>query len=200
MVTRQHSDAILSASQDRRAMPKRRDDVDRDQKTREILDAATAQLLAGGYEGLSVAALARDLGIAQNAVYWYFPSKDALVVAAIEELLLDIVSRKPPASRGLEHQVLWFVDQLAELADIRAALAHRARVSGLVATFVDDMNSRLYRLMRHALQPHVAAKELDDASQAFLATVQGTYVTRLTPAARRRVLRYSLRKLTAGAG
>jgi AcrR family transcriptional regulator len=178
-------------------MPKRRDDIDRQEKTRQILDAATAHLLAGGYDGLSVAALARDIGIAQNAVYWYFASKDALVIAAVERLLIDIVSRKPPASRGLEHQVLWFVDQLAELAGIRAALVQRAQASALVATFVDDMNNRLYQLMRHALEPHVAPKELDDAARAFLATVQGTYGSRLAPPARRRVLRYALRKLTA---
>jgi AcrR family transcriptional regulator len=180
-------------------MPKRRDEIDRQEKTREILDAATAQLLHGGYDGLSVAALARDIGIAQNAVYWYFASKDALVIAAVERLLTDIVSRKPPASRGLEHQVLWFVDQLAELGGIRAALAQRAQASALVATFVDDMNDRLYQLMRHALEPHVAARELDDAARAFLATVQGTYGNRLAPPARRRVLRYALRKLTTPA-
>jgi hypothetical protein len=67
----------------------------------------------------------------------------------------------------------------------------------LVAAFVEDMNGRLYQLMRHALEPHVAAKELDVASQAFLATVQGTYGNRLSKPARRRVLRYALRKLTA---
>jgi AcrR family transcriptional regulator len=178
-------------------VPKRRDDIDRDVKTTEILDAATAQLMAGGYDGLSVAALARDLGIAQNAVYWYFATKDALVIAAVERLLIDIVSRKPPASRGLENQVLWFVDQLAELGDIRAALAQRAKASVPVAAFVDDMNSRLYQLMRHALEPHVAARDLDVASQAFLATVQGAYAARLATPARRRVLRYALRKLIA---
>jgi AcrR family transcriptional regulator len=179
-------------------MPKRRDDVDREVKTAQILDAATAQLMAGGYDGLSVAALARDLGIAQNAVYWYFATKDALVIAAVERMLTDIVSRKPPASQGLENQVLWFVDQLAELGDIRAGLAQRARASALVAAFVEDMNGRLYQLMRHALEPHVASKELDVASQAFLATVQGTYVSRLSKTARRSVLRYALRRLTAG--
>jgi hypothetical protein len=59
------------------------------------------------------------------------------------------------------------------------------------------MNSRLNTLMRHALAPHVAAKELEDASRAFLATVQGTYANRLPAPARRRVLRYALRKMIA---
>src|SRR3954467_14811008 len=125
--------SILGGSQVRRArVPRRRVEFERDEKTREILDAAAARLRAHGYDGLSVAALARDLGIANNAVYWYFPSKDELVVAAVEQMLADIVARKPPSSRGLEHQVLWFVDQLSELADLRAALAQRAGTSAVV--------------------------------------------------------------------
>lgn len=179
-------------------MPRRRDELKREVKTREILDAASARLLAAGYDGLSVAALARDLGVAQNAVYWYYPSKDALVIAAVEQMLADIIGRKPPASRGLEHQVLWFVDQLAELGDVRAALAQRARASTTVAAFVADANRRLRRLVKHALQPHVAGAELDVATGAFLAAVQGTYVDGLSTSQRRRVLAYTLEKLTAG--
>src|SRR3954471_24297884 len=107
---------ILGGSQVRRArVPRRRVELERDEKTREILDAAAARLRADGYDGLSVAALARDLGIANNSVYWYFPSKDELVIAAVQVMLRDIVGRKPPPSRGLERQVLWFVEQLAEL-------------------------------------------------------------------------------------
>jgi AcrR family transcriptional regulator len=178
-------------------VPRRRDDIDREDKTQQILDAASAQLRTAGYEGLSVAALARGLGIAQNAVYWYFPSKDALVVAAVEQMLADIVSRKPPASRGLEHQVLWFVDQLAELSDTRAALAQRARVSPLAAAFVADADDRLHRLMRHAFEPHVATSELNNATAAFLATVHGTYLDGLSTPKRRRLLAYTLSKLIA---
>jgi hypothetical protein len=39
--------------------------------------------------------------------------------------------------------------------------------------------------------------ELEDATQAFLATVQGTYASRSPAQVRRRILRYALRKLTA---
>src|SRR3954467_12092852 len=105
--------SILGGSQVRRArVPRRRVEFERDEKTREILDAATARLREAGYDGLSVAALARELGIANNAVYWYFPSKDELVVAAVAQMLREILDRKPPTSAGLERQVLWFVDQL----------------------------------------------------------------------------------------
>ena len=177
-------------------MPRRRVELDRDQKTREILDLVAPRLRADGYDGLSVAGVARELGIANNAVYWYFPSKDELVVAAVEEMIRDIVGRKPPASQGLERQVLWFVDQLAELADLRAALAQRARTSPVVADFVETTNDQLRRMLAHALAAHVPAADLDDATDAFLATVQGTQASALSPRRQRQVIRYALRTLT----
>jgi AcrR family transcriptional regulator len=178
-------------------MPRRRVELDRDEKTREILDVVAGHLRTDGYDGLSVAGVARELGIANNAIYWYFASKDELVVAAVEEMIRDIVGRKPPASQGLERQVLWFVDQLAELADLRAALAQRARLSPVVADFVQHTNTRLRRMLAHALSSHVPSDDLDDATDAFLATVQGTQAAALSPRRQRQVLRFALRKLAA---
>jgi AcrR family transcriptional regulator len=177
-------------------VPRRRVELDREAKVEEILAAAEAQLTAGGYEALSVAAIARELGIAQNAVYWYFPSKDALAVAAVERMLRDIVRRKPPARVGLERQVLWFVDQLAELSDLRAALGLRSAHSPVVADFTARSNAQLHQLLSHALESHVSSKELDLAVESFLAAAHGTYVDGLTPKRRREVLTYTLRKLT----
>src|SRR3954468_23176509 len=114
-------------------MPRTRQDVDREAKVDEILDAAVTRLRDGGYDALSVAAIARELGIAQNAIYWYFPSKDHLFVAALERMLRDIVARKPPRQRWRERKVLCFVDQLGEIEPVRAAMYERARTSPVVA-------------------------------------------------------------------
>jgi AcrR family transcriptional regulator len=181
----------------RLSVPRRRVELDRDEKTREILDATAARLRADGYDGLSVAALARELGVATNSVYWYFPSKDQLVVAAVEEMLQDIVGRKPPASRGVEQQVLWFVDQLAELADLRAALAQRAHAAPVVADFIADTNTRLRRMLANALKPRVPRHDLDNATDAILAAVQGLQAAALPRSRQHQVLRYALRKLTS---
>jgi AcrR family transcriptional regulator len=51
----------------------------------EILDAARGQLAAQGAGGLSLRAVARDLGMASSAVYRYFESRDALLTALIIE-------------------------------------------------------------------------------------------------------------------
>src|ERR1700761_6864572 len=51
--------------------------------TREITDAARAQLAADGAAALSLRAVARELGMVSSAVYRYFGSRDELLTALI---------------------------------------------------------------------------------------------------------------------
>src|SRR5207249_3829979 len=105
----------------------------REEKLSEILEAAERRLREGGYEALSVAAIARELGLAQNAIYWYFPSKDHLFVAALEGMLREIAARKPSRQVGEIERILWFTDQFQTLSDLRGAMTERARSSPVVA-------------------------------------------------------------------
>ncbi|WP_433375668.1 TetR/AcrR family transcriptional regulator [Streptosporangium sp. CA-115845] len=51
--------------------------------TREIADVARRQLAVDGASGLSLRAVAREMGMASSAIYRYFPSKDDLLTALI---------------------------------------------------------------------------------------------------------------------
>ncbi len=51
--------------------------------TREITDAARRQLATEGAAGLSLRAVARELGMVSSAIYRYFPSRDDLLTALI---------------------------------------------------------------------------------------------------------------------
>lgn len=55
----------------------------RAQMTAEILDAAREQLAEQGAGGLSLRAVAREVGMASSAIYRYFESRDALLTALI---------------------------------------------------------------------------------------------------------------------
>lgn len=57
----------------------------RDELTREITDVARAQLSEVGATGLSLRAVARELGLASSALYRYFPSRDDLLTRLIIE-------------------------------------------------------------------------------------------------------------------
>ena len=176
-------------------MPRTRQDVDREAKVDEILDAAVRRLEEGGFEALSVAAIARELGVAQNAVYWYFPSKDHLFVAALERMLRDIMARKPPRQRSLDRKVLWFVDQLQEIEPVRAAMYERARTSPVVAEFVAQLNQAWRRMLGNVLSARVPADELDAAVDALIATIQGAFFQPMSAAERRRLIAFALERL-----
>jgi TetR/AcrR family transcriptional regulator, cholesterol catabolism regulator len=176
-------------------MPRTRSELEREAKVEEIVDVAVRRLSDGGFEALSVAALARELGIAQNAVYWYFPSKDHLFVAALERMLRDIHARKPPPDRALEKKVLFFVEQLDAMADVRAAMFDRARASEVVAEFARNLDALWRRMLTNVLRDKVAADDLDATVATLLATVQGALLRPHTPAELRQTVRFALRKL-----
>ncbi|MFC5749984.1 TetR/AcrR family transcriptional regulator [Actinomadura rugatobispora] len=79
--------------------------------TREIKEEARRQLRASGAQGLSLRAVARELGLVSSALYRYFPSRDRLLT----ELIID-------AYDALGERV-----ERAGAADGPAGDGHRAR-------------------------------------------------------------------------
>jgi AcrR family transcriptional regulator len=69
----------------RLAAPRTARDWARVRLTDQILAAARAQLATEGAAGLSLRAIARELGMASSAIYRYFPSRDELLTALIIE-------------------------------------------------------------------------------------------------------------------
>ncbi len=67
--------------------------------TREITDTARRHLATDGPSGLSLRAVARDLGMVSSAVYRYFPSRDDLLTALIVEAY-DHVGAAAEAAEG----------------------------------------------------------------------------------------------------
>jgi AcrR family transcriptional regulator len=187
-----HVDRLSRGAPD---LPRKRQELNRDEKVEEILAAAERRLRDGGYEALSMAGVARDLGIAQNAVYWYFPSKDHLFVAALRRMLESIVAAKPPAATGLTNQVLWFVDELQSLHELRAALAERARVSPLAADFAAELSRGLRGMLSNALTGRISESELPLAVDTFVATVEGCVLQHLDTPERHRLLGYALDRI-----
>jgi AcrR family transcriptional regulator len=177
-------------------LPKTRPAVSRDQKVDEILACAELRLREGGYEALSVAAIARELGLAQNAIYWYFASKDELFVAALQRMLAEIAARKPRKEDADEiERILWFTDQYKALSDLRPAISERARRSAVVAKFAKDLDALLSRMLSNVLSDRLPPEDLPIAVEAFRATVEGTTARGLSRQHQRRVIDFALRRL-----
>ncbi len=62
-------------------MPRPKSDIDE-----RILHAARERFLSEGVDGASLRAIARDAGTSIGMVYYYFPSKDELFLAVVEEV------------------------------------------------------------------------------------------------------------------
>jgi AcrR family transcriptional regulator len=178
-------------------MAKTRTELDRDAKMEQILGLAEGRLREAGYGGLSIAALSRELGLAQNAIYWYFPSKDNLYVAVLRRMLGEIAARKPRGEIGQRERILWFADQLEPLSRLRPTLRERARQNAAAAEFLAELEALLSRMLSNALRGEgVSEEDLPLAVEAFRATVEGAYVKGMSRTGRRKVLAFVLDRLT----
>ncbi|GAA2854927.1 TetR/AcrR family transcriptional regulator [Streptosporangium fragile] len=78
--------------------------------TREITDVARRQLAVEGATGLSLRAVAREMGMVSSAIYRYFPSRDDLLTALIIDgynALGEAVERADAALPREDHTGRW---------------------------------------------------------------------------------------------
>src|SRR6185369_989911 len=141
-----------------------------EQTRQAILDAAIARFGRDGYRSTSVADIARDASVGGTVAYSYFPDKEALFLAALDEdaaavihdglssviddsiadwrqtlifTLLAAVEDHPLARRvlaGLEPDVTDRVLEIPALAEFRKATAERIHAGQLAGTVPADID------------------------------------------------------------
>jgi AcrR family transcriptional regulator len=78
----------------KRAMPQRaRKEEDKEARRRQLLDAALSLYRATSYHEVKMADVAERAGLAKGTVFIYFPTKEALFLALLEELLFAWFAR-----------------------------------------------------------------------------------------------------------
>jgi AcrR family transcriptional regulator len=179
-------------------MPANRSQVDHDAKAAEILDAAEALLIAGGYEATTMAAVAARAGISSNAVYWYFPGKDELFAAVLRR-------RRERGFAGLEERGVPLRDRalaaLAELdsiANLTAAVHERARHSEAVAEAHREFHEETERRVREGFaEAGLGPEDARLAAAGIIAMVEGIHLhdEERDPGARDELVLWTLRKL-----
>jgi AcrR family transcriptional regulator len=75
--------------------------------TREIKDEARRQLAVQGAAGLSLRAVARELGMVSSALYRYFPSRDDLLTALITDAYDALGAAAEAADKGEDPRERW---------------------------------------------------------------------------------------------
>ena len=171
--------------------------MQRDAKRAEIIDAAERSLVTAGYAGLSVVGVARELGIAQNSIHWYFPTKDALFVAVLRRRVDSVLASKPRDTADWQDQVVWFVDKLATHRRLISAMREHAPASTTVRQFQAEFDAGLTALATGALQPRLRPRTLPTAVTLLLSTIDGLLLRGATQRERATALRLLLRSLAA---
>ncbi len=84
----------------------------REELTRQVLDIARAHLVSHGAEGLSLRAIAREIGISVSALYRYFRSRDDLLTALLVESFDAQADAVDDAVRDVDRSGGTLVDQM----------------------------------------------------------------------------------------
>lgn len=89
-----------------------------DERKQEILDAAIRVFVRKGYEKTSITDIAKEINVSQGLCYRYFPSKEAMYDAAIEEYACYIVNHNidntPLEDKTLKEQILLMSGRMGE--------------------------------------------------------------------------------------
>ena len=113
-----------------------------EQTRRAILDAAIVRFGRDGFRSSSVAEIARDAGVGGTLTYAYFPNKEALFLAALDEDAAAVIQEG--------------VSSIFEDPDPRAWR------QTLIFTLVDAVERHLLaRRVLAGLEPHVTGRVLD---------------------------------------
>jgi AcrR family transcriptional regulator len=179
-------------------MPATRPHLDRDAKHAEILDAAEALLLRDGYDATAMAAIARRAGVANAAVYWYFPSKDDVLAAVLQRRQERAVA-SPEFTRGsLDERVVAMLGQLDEVANLTAAVHERSNHSAAVAEVHSSFHAAAERLLQAEFRTAgLSAGDARRGAAALMAVVEGIHLheRQRDPAARNELVLWTLHRL-----
>ncbi len=179
-------------------MPATRHTRTRTDKVDELVAAAQRLFVERGYEATTIGAVAAEVGIASNVLYWYFPSKDHLFVAALDKVLREelVPVANPPDPIDLEEALPRVVRRLVGARHLIAAVHQRAPASPVVATFHDHTHRLYETLLSQALAPRCPdPAERHLATEALITTMEGLVLHGAGPAKARRTLRFLLARL-----
>lgn len=179
----------------------------RARRLRTLLDAARALVAEEGIEALSLAALARRVGLSRPSLYEYFRSKDDLVAAILEEELprwATLVEEALAGAGGLDGKVEAYIRaQLEVMTDGRHAAAVALVEHALAETAVERIRAGHAQLLR----PLVTALEEGGVAEPALRAelVQGLVdaaarLAQRTPSDAESIIAATLAQATRGLG
>lgn len=138
---------------------------------REILDAAWAEMAHQGVAALSVREVARSLGMRQQSLTYYFPTKQALLDALFADGFaqlrdrFDQLSTPTDPEQGVVDVAVAFVDHL-----VQRPAAYHLMFQGTVPDFEPSADSHAVALtvLQELIDRLASANITSDADQALM--------------------------------
>ena len=191
-------------------MPRNRKHRTREEKSSEIVAIAQRLFLEKGYDGTTMAAIAREAGIATNVVHWYFATKDELFVAALDSLQSEDLeeagkrlSRSTPGQEGQEEKDLEalltaFVWRRLDRYGLIATLHERSHCSSVIAEFHDRAHRRYEDTLGRAVAHFpIPAAERRLVVEALITAAEGLVMHRATNREAKRMMTFLVKRLIA---
>jgi AcrR family transcriptional regulator len=154
----------------------------------QILDAALLVFAQHGFAAARMDEIARVSGLSKGALYWYFPSKDALILALLQRLLASqlqylqvLTESRGPIGERFFLFGRQFIDALTSLPQLTSLLlefyalaARQDEVRQFFREFFRQYRAVIEGLFRQGIeQGEFRAMDTAEASQQFLALGEG---------------------------
>jgi AcrR family transcriptional regulator len=155
-------------------VPSNRRDIPRADRINAILDVATRLFLDRGFSETTVADIARQAGVRNGTVHWYFASKDDLLAA----VMLRAVQREydraiDTPDISARDRLIMFLTDLRPFRELKGSIRDRARVSEAVQDAQREIGKKTRSLIGEVLTAGESWCDPDIATDILLAAFEG---------------------------
>jgi AcrR family transcriptional regulator len=154
-------------------------------KRRALIHAAYARIASGGFEGLRTRDVAADVGVNIGTLHYYFPTKEALIRAAVRHATATFAATLPregsPAEKLQGHLegVRYLLKTDRVLWAVSSELALRAARDEVIADVARQSDDNWYAFLRGLIARGIEQGSLDadldaeGAAATIIAAIKG---------------------------
>lgn len=136
-------------------------------RVRHLLAVARAEFVAGGFDAVSIDAIARASGVSKETIYRYFPDKQALFRAASEELGAEFSARltaRPTAAQSEDEGLAFFSRAILD-ATVDGGFLSASWITITIARLMPEFSESMHVVQTKRMEPirallqHMAERE-----------------------------------------
>jgi AcrR family transcriptional regulator len=156
--------------------------VNHEARRQDILDAVIATLADGGFEKLTLRSLAERLGGSITLVTHYFPTKDALITAALSRVFaeaqsmveqLSVIEDPDERLTAVLHYFLPIDEESHRLERARVAMVVQKDGDPTIAEFFERLEPAMRAVIRAGIETFYPEEDVDRMVDVFRAWTSG---------------------------